>query len=79
MRSLTALVLAAAPAVAFAQTTDEQQARIDETLASMQCEVDPANVEVEEGAFDLDDVMCADGQYDIKLDPAFAVTERRKE
>ena len=59
---IAALALVAAPALAFAQATDEQQARIDETLASMQCEVDPANVEVEEGVFDLDDVMCADGQ-----------------
>jgi hypothetical protein len=76
---LMSLALAAAPVAALAQATDEQQARIDEVLAGMQCEVDPANVEVEEGVFDLDDVMCADGQYDIKLDAAYAVTEQRKE
>ena len=29
--------------------------------------------------FDLDDVMCASGQYDIKLDASYAVTEERKE
>jgi hypothetical protein len=76
---LMSLALAAAPVAALAQATDEPQARIDEVLAGMQCEVDPANVEVEEGVFDLDDVMCADGQYDIKLDAAYAVTEQRKE
>ena len=49
-------------------------------LAAKQCEVDPANVEVEDGGgFDLDDVMCASGQYDIKLDASFAVTNERKE
>ena len=62
------LALVAAPAAALAQASDEQQAKIDEVLAGMHCEVDPANVEVEDGSFDLDDVMCADGQYDVKLD-----------
>jgi hypothetical protein len=73
------LALALAPAAALAQASDEQQAKIDEVQAGMQCEVDPANVEVEDGSFDLDDVMCADGQYDIVLDAGYAVTERRKE
>ena len=61
-----------APAAALAEATEEQQARIDEVLAGMQCEIDPANVEVE-------DVICADGQYDILLDAGHAVTERRNE
>lgn len=30
-------------------------------------------------ATSLDDVFCADGQYDIKLDANLAVTEKRKE
>jgi hypothetical protein len=78
-RILICLALAAAPAAALAQASEEQQAKIDEVLANMQCEVDPANVEVEGGNFDLDDVICADGQYDIVLDAGYAVTERRKE
>lgn len=73
-----ALVLIAAPALAQ-EASEEQQTRIDEVLAGMQCEVDPANVEVDDGVFDLDDAMCADGQYDIKLDANFAVIEQRKE
>lgn len=76
---LTALALAAAPALAFAQATPEQLAKIDEVLAAKQCEVDHANVEVEDGQFDLDDVICADGQYDILLDAEFAVVKERKE
>ncbi len=78
---IAAAALAFVPFVAVAQEgpTEEQMARIDEVLAAKSCEVDPANVEVEDGVFDLDDVMCADGQYDIKLDADYAVTEERKE
>lgn len=78
---LLAAALLAAPFAAFADDdpTAEQMERIDAVLAEKQCEVDPANVDVEDGIFDLDDVMCATGQYDIKLDADFAVTEERKE
>jgi hypothetical protein len=78
---IAAAALALVPFVALAQAgpTDEQMAKIDEVLKAKSCEVDPANVEVEDGAFDLDDVMCASGQYDIKLDASYAVTEERKE
>jgi hypothetical protein len=79
--SIAAAALAFAPFAALADTgpTDEQMARIDEVLAAKSCEVDPANVEVEDGTFDLDDVMCASGQYDMKLDAVYAVREDRKE
>ncbi len=74
------LALGLLPFAALAdEATSEQIARIDEVLAAKKCEVDPANVEVEDGGFDLDDVMCADGQYDIKLDTNYAVTNERKE
>jgi hypothetical protein len=78
---IAAAALALVPFVALAQDgpSDEQMARIDEVLAAKSCEVDPANVDVEEDGFDLDDVMCASGQYDIKLDASFAVMEERKE
>ncbi|HRO12468.1 PepSY domain-containing protein [Amaricoccus sp.] len=77
---IAAAALAFVPFAALAEgPSEEQMAKIDEVLAAKSCEVDPANVEVEDGAFDLDDVMCADGQYDIKLDASYAVTEERKE
>lgn len=78
-RYLIAALIAAAPAMALADATPDQLARIDEVLAGMKCEVDHANVELEEGIFDLDDVICADGQYDIKLDGDYKVVEQRKE
>ena len=78
---LAAAALAVAPFVALAQggPTDEQMTRIDAVLEARSCEVGPANVEVKADGFDLDDVMCASGQYDIRLDASFAVTEERKE
>lgn len=76
---LTALAVIAAPAFALADATPEQLAKIDEVLAAKQCEVDHANVETEDGQFDLDDVICADGQYDIMLDAEFNVVKERKE
>jgi hypothetical protein len=76
-----AAALALLPLAALAEDgpTAEQIAKIDETLAAKKCEVDPANIDVDGGVFDLDDVICADGQYDIKLDADYAVTEERKE
>ena len=85
---MTRIMLAAAfgafafamPAFAQGAATEQQITRIDEVLAAMTCEVDPDNVEVEgDGSFDLDDVICADGQYDITLHPDFSEAERRKE
>ena len=62
------------------KATAEQIAKIDEVLAAMSCEVDADNIEVEDdGSFDLDDVICADGQYDVKLNADYSEKERRKE
>ena len=80
---LAAMALAGAvagmPALADDKATPEQLTQIDAALAAMNCEVDHDNVEVEAGVFDLDDVICADGQYDVKLDSAYTVVDRRKE
>ncbi|MFC0278315.1 PepSY domain-containing protein [Falsigemmobacter intermedius] len=76
----TALTAFAFPAFADDKATAEQIAKIDEVLAAMKCEVDSDNIEVEDdGSFDLDDVICADGQYDVKLNADFTEKERRKE
>ena len=75
-----ALALAAWPALADTDPTADQIAQIDSLLGSMTCEVDPDNIDVEDaGGFDLDDVICVDGQYDIKLDADYKVLEQRKE
>ncbi|ABA78742.1 PepSY domain-containing protein [Rhodobacter sphaeroides] len=75
-----AIVLAAKTTGAVAQEVDEATVgKINAMLTEMQCEVDPVNIEADDGGYELDDVFCADGQYDIKLDANLAVTEKRKE
>ncbi|MFT4150371.1 MAG: PepSY domain-containing protein [Paracoccaceae bacterium] len=69
----------AMPALADDEATPEQVAAIDKALEAMTCEVAADNIEVEDGIFDLDDVQCADGQYDIKLNADYTVKEKRKE
>lgn len=82
-RILLAGIIAGFAFPAFADNDDptaEQIAKIDEVLAAMSCEIDPDDIDVEaDGSFDLDDVMCADGQYDIKLNADFTEKSRRKE
>jgi hypothetical protein len=76
-------LLPAAPALPLAVLAQEVPAdavdRINELLAGMNCQMDPSDIESEDGGYELDDVMCADGQYDIDLDGNFEVTNRRKE
>lgn len=81
-RILLAVGIAAAalPVLAATTATPEQVTAIDAALAAMTCEVDSDNIEVEDdGTFDLDDVICADGQYDVKLNADYTEKERRKE
>lgn len=84
MKRLFAIAaLVAAPGLATAQDGEvsaEIVEQINAMLAEMQCEIDPANIEPEDdGGYELDDVFCADGQYDIDLDADLEVTNRRKE
>ncbi len=73
-----AAALLAAPAFAD-DVSDEEVTRITALLTEMQCEMDPDEIEKEDGGYELDDVFCADGQYDIELDGEFNVVEKRKE
>ncbi len=81
-KTLFALCLMA-PAAAFAddhEVTPEIQEQITAMLADMQCEMDVDDIDAEDGGgYELDDVFCADGQYDIELDADMQVTEKRKE
>ncbi|TCP38902.1 PepSY domain-containing protein [Rhodovulum marinum] len=82
-RLLVLAALVAAPGLATAQDAEispEVVERITALLAEMQCEMDPGNIEAEDGGgYELDDVFCIDGQYDIDLNADFEVTNRRKE
>jgi hypothetical protein len=74
-----AVGLLGAPAFADEVTAEEQE-KIMALLADMKCEMDEADIEKEDdGGFELDDVFCSDGQYDIDLDANFEVTNKKAE
>ena len=80
MAAIAALTMPLAAAAQDDDVSEEAVARIDEVLAGMQCQMDPDDIELtDEGGYDLDDVMCADGQYDIELNADFEETNRRAE
>lgn len=78
----TGILLAAALAfgtgtAALAEDVSEDEvAKIMAALAEIQCEMDPDNIEKEDDGYELDDVFCADGQFDVKMDADFNVTEK---
>lgn len=54
--------------------------KIEAFLASIECQMDPDDIEVEEDGYDLDDVICKGGdQFDIKLDKDLNEVSRRAE
>ncbi|RVU38214.1 PepSY domain-containing protein [Hwanghaeella grinnelliae] len=73
------LLVAGSPVWASDDLTEEEIERINAVLGEMQCEMDDDDIEKEDDGFDLDDVLCAEGQFDIKLDTDFAVVEKRAE
>lgn len=68
-----------APVWADAHAQEEHVMKIMEFMEGIGCEMDPDDIEVEDDGYDLDDVLCPDGQYDITLDAEFNETGRRKE
>jgi hypothetical protein len=83
-RTLVAALLLSCAAVTAAVADDQRPddatiARINAVLADMQCEVDPEDIEIDDDGYELDDVFCADGQYDIDLDADLNVVSQRKE
>jgi hypothetical protein len=83
MERLTAFafaVLLAPPASAAGHLDAATVEKIEAMLAAMECQMDPADIEVEENGYDLDDVMCKGGnQFDIKLDKDLNEVSRRAE
>jgi hypothetical protein len=77
---LLAGALVLAPAAAFAdEVPEETVTKIQAMLKDMQCEVDADNIEMDGEGYELDDVFCADGQYDMDLDKDLVVTNKKKE
>lgn len=54
--------------------------KIEAFLASIECQMDPDDIEVEADGYDLDDVICkGGGQFDIMLDKDLNEVSRRAE
>ncbi|GIT88938.1 MULTISPECIES: PepSY domain-containing protein [Roseobacter] len=78
--ALTAAVLISAPAFASEGPDAATVEKIEAMLAAMECQMDPADIEVEDDGYELDDVICKGGdQFDITLDKDLNETGRRAE
>lgn len=73
------LVCGAAGAQASEEVDAATVAKIEAMLAQMQCQMDPDDIERDGTGYELDDVFCADGQYDIDLDAELQVVGKKKE
>jgi len=58
--------------------SDEQLQMIDDLLADLRCEV-TGDIEVEDGEIELDDVICAGGQFDVELNEELHIIGARPE
>ncbi|WP_300035558.1 PepSY domain-containing protein [uncultured Roseobacter sp.] len=75
-----ALTTLAAPLHADGHVDADTVAKIEAFLASIECQMDPDDIEVEDDGYDLDDVICKGGnQFDIKLDSDLKEVSRRAE
>jgi uncharacterized protein involved in high-affinity Fe2+ transport len=83
IRLMTTVVFAALLAAPLGLRAEEipadKEKAIADMLATMKCEVDPANIEAGGKGYELDDVFCADGQYDMDLNADLTVADKRKE
>lgn len=79
--SLAFVVVVAVPSAIVAQdsVTVQELSRIEAVMAELNCRIDPGRVLKQGNEFVLNDVFCADGQFDIRLDGQFRVIAKRVE
>lgn len=78
--AMMAAVMIGAPALADAHLDALTIDKIEAMLASIECQMDPDDIEVEDNGYELDDVICKGGdQFDISLDKDLNETGRRAE
>lgn len=72
--------LLAGPVAADGHVDAETVEKVEALLAEMECQMDPADIEIEDDGYELDDVICKGGkQFDIELDADLNETGRRAE
>ncbi|MEZ0000314.1 hypothetical protein [Sinorhizobium fredii] len=79
MTTVVLAVLLGAPLALHAEEISADKQAIADMLAAMKCEVDPANIDAGAEGYELDDVFCSDGQYDMNLNADLTVADKRKE
>lgn len=78
--SFAAILAASCAAYAADEISEETVNGIMAKLEEMKCQMDPADIEVEDDGYELDDVICEGGnQFDIELDKDLNETGRRAE
>ena len=72
--------LLAGPAYATEAVDAETAEKIEAWLASIECQMDPDDIEAGPDGYELDDVICKGGnQFDIELDKDLNEVARRAE
>jgi hypothetical protein len=60
--------------------TEQQVEGVQTTIKGMGCTVEDTAIEIENGGYEADDVICEDdSRYDVYLDKDFKVTKKVKE
>lgn len=75
-------VMSASAYAADEALTEQQVEGVQEAIRGMAdgCTVEDTNIEIENGGYEADDVICKDdGRYDVYLDKDFKVTKKVKE
>ena len=79
-RIIAIAALLGTPAFAEGHVDAETVEKIEAYLASIECQMDPDDIEVEDDGYELDDVICKGGnQFDIELDKDLNEVGRRAE
>ncbi|MBB6309637.1 PepSY domain-containing protein [Xanthobacter tagetidis] len=77
--TIPALAFVAAAGAARAQdrpVTDDERARITAALSAHTCQ--PGTIEMDDGLFEVDNAVCADGKkYDFKFKPDMTLVEKK--
>ncbi len=76
--SLVAILLMASDAIAGRTVTDEERTRLVAALTAQGCS--GGKMEFDDGKFEVDDAVCADGKkYDLDFDTSFLLIRKKIE
>jgi len=79
LMTVAAVLGFAGPSFAAEEITGKELSRIHALLADIKCQIDDDDIEKTQTGYELDDVFCAEGQFDIELNAAFEVVNKKAE